>query len=93
MKKMTKQEIIEQITEQTDLRRSEAKKAVESMMDILSQAFAKGNKVYLRGFGTFMVRQAKEKKARIVATGEECIVPSHRTVRFKPCIELKNKLK
>ena len=47
MKKMTKQEIIEQITEQTGLRRSEAKKAVESMMDILSQDFAKGNNVYL----------------------------------------------
>ena len=93
MKKMTKQEIIEQITEQTDLRRSEAKKAVESMMDILSQAFAKGNNVYLRGFGTFMVRQTKEKKARIVATGEECIVPSRRTVKFKPSMELKNKLK
>lgn len=93
MKKMTKQQLIEQISEQTGLRRSEAKKAVESTMQILSQAFASGDNVYLRGFGTFAVRFAKEKKARIVATGETCIVPAHRTVSFKPSTELKKLMK
>ena len=97
MKKMTKQQLIEKISQQTGLRRSEAKKAVESTMQILSQAFAAGDNVYLRGFssgfGTFAVRNVKEKKARIVVTGETCIVPAHRTVSFKPSSELKNLLK
>nr|DAK08409.1 MAG TPA: DNA binding protein [Caudoviricetes sp.] len=93
MTKMTKQQIIEQISERTGLRRSEAKKAVESMMDILSQTFISGENVYLRGFGSFTVRQVKEKKARIVATGEECIVPAHKAVKFNASIELKNALK
>ena len=93
MKKMTKQQLIEQISEQTGLRRSEAKKAVESAMEILSQAFAAGDNVYLRGFGTFAVRFVKEKQARVIATGETCIVPAHRTVTFKPSTELKNLLK
>lgn len=91
--KVTKQQLIEKISQQTGLRRSEAKKAVESTMQILSQAFAAGDNVYLRGFGTFAVRNVKEKKARIVATGETCIVPAHRTVSFKPSSELKNLLK
>ena len=91
--KVTKQQLIEQISQQTGLRRSEAKKAVESTMQILSQAFAAGDNVYLRGFGTFAVRNVKEKKARIVSTGETCIVPAHRTVSFKLSNELKNLLK
>lgn len=91
--KVTKQQLIEKISQQTGLRRSEAKKAVESTIQILSQAFAAGDNVYLRGFGTFAVRNVKEKKARIVATGETCIVPAHRTVSFKLSNELKNLLK
>lgn len=91
--KVTKQQLIEQISEQTGLRRSEAKKAVESTMQVLSQAFAAGDNVYLRGFGTFAVRNVKEKQARIIATGETCIVPAHRTVTFKPSNELKKLLK
>ena len=91
--KVTKQQLIEKISQQTGLRRSEAKKAVESTMQILSQAFAAGDNVYLRGFGTFAVRNVKEKKARIVSTGATCIVPAHRTVSFKLSNELKNLLK
>ena len=90
---MTKQQLIEQISQQTGLRRSEAKKAVESTMQILSQAFAAGDNVYLRGFGTFAVRFVKERTARIIATGETISVPAHRTVVFKPSNELKKLLK
>ena len=93
MKKMTKQQLIEKISEHTGLRRSEAKKAVEGAMQIITKTLAEGDNVYLRGFGTFAVRPVKEKKARIVATGETCIVPAHRTVSFKLSNELKNLLK
>lgn len=92
MKKMTKQQLIEQISERTGLRRSEAKKAVEGAMQVISQALASGENVYLRGFGTFAVRNVGERKARIVPTGAECIVPAHRTVKFKVSEELKNAL-
>lgn len=93
MKKMTKQQLVEEISERTGLRRSEAKKAIEGAMEIITQALAAGENVYLRGFGTFAVRNVKEKQARIVATGEKCIVPAHRAVSFKPSSELKNALK
>lgn len=89
---MTKQQLIEQISERTGLRRSEAKKAVEGAMQVISQALASGENVYLRGFGTFAVRNVGERKARIVATGAECNVPAHRTVKFKVSEELKNAL-
>lgn len=90
---MTKQQIIEQLSDRTGLRRSDAKRAVESMMDILSQSFIAGENVYLRGFGTFSVRQVKRKKARIVSTGEECIVQPHKAVKFNASTELKKALK
>ena len=90
---MTKQQLIEEISERTGIRRSEAKKAVEGAMQIISQTLAAGDNVYLRGFGTFAVRFVKEKQARVIATGEKCIVPAHRTVTFKPSTELKNLMK
>ena len=93
MNKMTKQQLIEKISERTGIRRSEAKKAVEGAMQIIMQTLVAGDNVYLRGFGTFAVRNVKEKKARIVATGETCIVPAHRTVSFKMSNELKNAMK
>lgn len=93
MKKMTKQQLIEEISEHTGLRRSEAKKAVEGAMEVITKALVSGENVYLRGFGTFAVRNVCERKSRIVATGAECIVPAHRTVKFKPSNELKNALK
>lgn len=93
MKKMTKQQLIEEISERTGIRRSEAKKAVEGAMQIITKTLAAGDNVYLRGFGTFAVRFVKEKQARIIATGETCIVPAHRTVTFKLSNELKNLLK
>lgn len=93
MNKMTKQQLIEQISELTGIRRSEAKKAVEGAMQIIMQTLVAGDNVYLRGFGTFAVRNVKEKKARIVATGETCIVPAHRAVSFKLSNELKKLLK
>lgn len=93
MKKMTKRQLIEEISEQTGLRRSEAKKAVEGAMDIIAKALVNGSNVYLRGFGTFAVRDVKERKARIVRTGEACIAPAHRSVKFKPGTELKNAMK
>ena len=93
MKKMTKQQLIEEISEHTGLRRSEAKKAVEGAMEVITKALVSGDNVYLRGFGTFEVRTVKEKRARIVSTGEACIVPAHRTVKFKPSNELKIALK
>lgn len=92
MKKMIKQQLIEQISERTGLRRSEAKKAVEETIGVISQALASGENVYLRGFGTFAVRNVGERKARIVATGAECVVPAHRAVKFKPSEELKKAL-
>ncbi len=90
---MTKQQIIEEISERTGLSRAEARESLESIMDIFSKAFIAGDNIYLRGFGTFIVRQAKEKSARIFATGSKCIIPSHKTVKFKISTELKNLLK
>lgn len=90
---MTKQQIIEQITELTGIPRSEVRKSIEGLLEVLTQAFTNGQSVYLRGFGTFNVVQSKPRKARIISTGEQCVVPARNHLKFKPCNELKNRIK
>lgn len=89
---MTKQQIVEQITELTGIPRSEVKKSIEGLLEVLTQAFTNGQSVYLRGFGTFNV-VPKPRKARIISTGEQCVVPARKHLKFKPCNELKNMIK
>lgn len=62
---MTKQQIIEQITELTGIPRSEVRKSIEGLLEVLTQAFTNGQSVYLRGFGTFNVVQRVKEQDKI----------------------------
>lgn len=90
---MTKQQIVQQVAESTGIGRSQVRHTIDAFIETMASAFAKKETVYLRGFGTFSVVNAKERKARIVSTGQECIVPAHDRIKFKPCIELKDRIK
>lgn len=90
---MTKQQIVQQIAESTGISRLQARHTVDAFIKTMASAFAKKETVYLRGFGTFSVVSAKERKARIVSTGQECIVPARNRIKFKPCVELKERIK
>lgn len=65
---------------------------VDTFVDILSDAFVKGEDVFLRGFGTLEVRTAKAKKARNIAAGTAVMIPAHRTVKFKVSKQLINRM-
>lgn len=75
-----------------DLPKSIALQVVESMSDILSEAFVNGENVYLRGFGTFNVKTTKEKTARNISAGTTVVVPARRTVKLKISQQLKNRI-
>lgn len=62
------------------------------MTDILSDAFDRGENVYLRGFGTMEVKTTKEKKARNINAGTTVVVPAQRIVKFKLSNQLKNRM-
>lgn len=90
---MTKNDIAVELCKRIpDLQRSTSLHVVEGITEILSDAFARGENVYLRGFGTMEVKTTKEKKARNIKAGTTVVVPAQRTVKFKISNQLKKRL-
>ncbi|WP_301196577.1 MULTISPECIES: HU family DNA-binding protein [Muribaculaceae] len=87
---MTKNDIATELCKRIpDLQKSTSLHVVEGITDILSDAFSRGENVYLRGFGTMEVKTTKEKKARNINAGTTVVVPAQRTVKFKISNQLK----
>ncbi len=94
---MTKADIVADIAEQTGLERVEALKAVEAFMNSIKHSLASGQNVYLRGFGSFIVKERAEKTGRNISKNTTIIIPAHNIPSFKPAKtfveEVKNKVK
>ncbi len=81
---MTKADIVADIAEETGLERTEALKAVESFMNAVKASLVKGENVYLRGFGSFVVKERAEKTGRNISKNTTIIIPAHNIPSFKP---------
>ncbi len=81
---MTKADIVSNIVEETGLERAEALKAVESFMTTIKTSLSKGDNVYLRGFGSFIVKERAEKTGRNISKNTAIIIPAHNIPSFKP---------
>ena len=89
---MTKNELAEALTCQSDFTKSQALKAVDGLMKCISNALTDGESIYLRGFGTFKLKRCAERQGRDIAHNKIISIPARRVVKFIPSIELKNKL-
>lgn len=87
---MNKTEMIAQVAKEAGLTKEQASKAVNAMIDSMTDALVKQDKVQLIGFGTFSVKQCAEKVARIPRTGEKKIVPATNRPKFTPGQALKD---
>jgi len=81
---MTKADIVADIAEETGLERVEALKAVEAFMNSVKSSLSKGQNVYLRGFGSFVVKERAEKTGRNISQNTAIIIPAHNIPSFKP---------
>lgn len=88
----TKQDLVEHLTHNCGLFRATAIKAVDGIVDKITQSLINGEDVSLRGFGTFRTYEVSERNGRNVRTGAPITIPAHTTVKFKPGVELKTKL-
>lgn len=79
---MTKLEIARELAERKDMPLADAIKAVDGVIDIMKDAFKNGRNVYLRGLGSFVIKERKEKTGRNLRTGEVIIIPAHKEVKF-----------
>lgn len=81
---MTKAEIVNEISRSTGVDRASALTVVESFMEIVKDSLAHGDNVYLRGFGSFIIKTRAEKIARNITKNESVVVPEHKIPAFKP---------
>ena len=79
---MTKLEIARELAKRKDMPLADAIKAVDGVIDIMKDAFKNGRNVYLRGLGSFVIKERKEKTGRNPRTGEVIIIPAHKEVKF-----------
>ncbi len=80
---LTKQTIIEKISEKTILEHSEARDTMETLLEIMKSTLASGEDVMITGFGKFQVNEKAPRKGRNPATGEEMMLDGRRTVTFR----------
>jgi DNA-binding protein HU-beta len=83
-KSMTKADIVAQIAEEVGLEKNEVQKTVESFMENVKGSLTKGENVYLRGFGSFIVKERAEKTGRNISKNTTIIIPAHNIPSFKP---------
>ena len=81
---MTKAEIVAGISEETGLEKSEALRAVEAFMQSIKKSLSEGQNVYLRGFGSFVVKERAQKTGRNISKNTTIIIPAHNIPSFKP---------
>ncbi len=89
---MTKAELVEIISQETGVNKKDTGLVVNLIMDNIGQALVSGDKVELRGFGSFKVKTRRARLARNPRTGESVDVPAKRVPFFKASNELKGRL-
>lgn len=90
---MTKAEIVSEIAAKTGLEKQVVMTVVESMMDTIKTSMINGNDVFLRGFGSFIIKHRAEKTARNISKNTTIIIPAHNIPAFKPAKEFMEKVK
>ena len=81
---MTKAEIVNEVAKSTGIEKATVQIVVESFMESVKGSLAKGNPVYLRGFGSFGTKTRAAKVARNITKNESILVPEHKIPSFKP---------
>lgn len=81
---MTKADIVAEIAKTTGIEKASVLETVEKFMTVVKDSLANGENVYLRGFGSFIVKERAEKTARNISKNTTIIIPAHNIPAFKP---------
>ncbi len=90
---MNKSELVDLVAEKAGMSKKDSEKAVKAVLDGITDGLVKGEKVQLVGFGTFEVRNRKEREGRNPATGEKIKIEALKVPAFKPGKALKDMVK
>lgn len=81
---MTKADIVNEISRSTGIEKAAVLVTLEKFMEVVKDSMADGNNVYLRGFGSFVLKTRREKTARNISKNTTIRIPEHRVPTFKP---------
>ena len=81
---MTKADIVNEIAKNTGIDKVTVLTTVEAFMETVQDSLSKSENVYLRGFGSYVIKQRAEKTARNISKNTTIIIPAHNIPSFKP---------
>lgn len=90
---MTKADVVSEIAEQTGIEKIAVQTTVEAFMNSIKKSLEKGENVYLRGFGSFIIKERAEKTGRNISRNTTIIIPAHNVPAFKPARTFVDKVK
>ena len=90
---MTKADIVNAIAMNTGIEKVTVQKTVEALMETVKDSLVDGENVYLRGFGSIVVKKRAEKTARNISKNTTMIIPAHNIPSFKPAKTFVTKVK
>ena len=90
---MTKAEIVAEIASKTGIEKVAVQATVEAFMDSIKNSLSSDENVYLRGFGSFIIKKRAEKTGRNISKNTTIIIPAHNIPAFKPAKTFVNKVK
>ena len=90
---MTKADIVNEISKNTGIEKVTVQKTVEAFMESIKDSLSKNRNVYLRGFGSFIIKKRAQKTARNISKNTTIIIPEHFIPSFKPAKTFVSKVK
>lgn len=90
---MNKSQLVDAMASEAKISKADASRALESFMNVTSKALKKGDRVALVGFGTFITAKRAARNGRNPQTGKEIRIAAKRVAKFRPGIELAQKVR
>jgi DNA-binding protein HU-beta len=90
---MTKADIISEISTKTGIEKVDVQETVEAFFKVIKSSMISGENVYVRGFGSFVVKKRAQKTARNISKNTAIIIPEHFVPSFKPAKVFVDKVK
>ena len=84
---MTKAEIVNEVAKSTGIEKNQVQAVVEAFMETVKDSLSQGDPVYLRGFGSFIIKHRAQKAARNITKHTTLTIPAHDIPAFKPAKE------
>ncbi|MCD8101733.1 MAG: HU family DNA-binding protein [Alistipes sp.] len=90
---MTKADLVNEISKSTGVEKAQVQQIIESFMENIKESMIGGNNVYLRGFGSFIIKRRAQKVARNISKNTTITIPAHNIPAFKPAKSFAAKVK